>query len=122
MKFLWCSVHVPTEEQIKELTNAGDIYYLKDIDPELQDKINNCPKDKLELSKMADDLGEYTRYYLIVQPGGSPAFQFMLGHCLSYDVSWDRVLYAHSERVSVDKAQPDGSIIKTSVFKHIKFI
>jgi hypothetical protein len=32
------------------------------------------------------------------------------------------ILFSHSERVSIDTPQPDGSVVKTSVFKHLGFI
>ena len=121
-KFLWCSVHQPTKEQQAELTQLGQLVYLKDVFPSLQESINNCPPDRPALSRLAIDFAQLALTgYTIVQPGGSLLFQFMLGQA-AQDVSMsDRFLYAHSERISVDVAQSDGSVVKTSVFKHLGF-
>ena len=126
MNYLWCSVHTPTKEQIEELTTEDEVLeYLIDVDPELQNAINNTPGNKVDLILLARKLSAYSSRYIIVQPGGSPAFQFVFGHVISNGSEFDyhvlKVKYAHSERISVDKLQPDGSIVKTSVFKHIKF-
>jgi hypothetical protein len=123
---VWCSAHTPTTEQVKELTNnfKSALVFLKDLSPELQEKLNNTPSEKEELIKLAHDVYNLTAHHsvdYIVQPGGSPAFQFILGS-IREDRMGAQMLYAHSERVSVDQHQEDGSIVKTSVFKHVKFL
>ena len=53
-KYLWASpVHKPTEEQISELLAQGTVDYLKEVRPELANKLANCPADKAGL----DDSG-----------------------------------------------------------------
>lgn len=119
-KFIWASAHKPTPEQIQEL--GGEISYLP---VELQEKLNNTPSTGEGLVKVAIELLKYATDWkaILVQPGGSPAFQCVLG---SMDTAENgffvRIMYAHSERVSNDEPQADGSIKKVSVFKHIKFI
>lgn len=121
-KFLWCSAHKPTAEQTNELLAKGELYFLSDVDSEMQDSLNNCPANRASLSRLALDLSYKTGEYIIVQPGGSPIFQFMLGLMSEQFGTDSRIIYAHSERVSVDTAQPDGTVVKTSVFKHLGFI
>ena len=129
-KNIWCSIHQPTPEQLKEL---GNVVLLQDLNPELQGKLNNTPSTKKELFSLAVELlvfcGDYDN---IVQPGGSPAFQYHLGIAASeqvpacdggfifkYDVL---VRYSHSARVSEDIPQADGSVKKVSIFKHLGWI
>jgi hypothetical protein len=33
-----------------------------------------------------------------------------------------RIVFSHSDRVSIEEKQPDGSVIKRAVFKFVKFI
>jgi hypothetical protein len=51
--------------------------------------------------------------------GGSPLFLFMAGSFGAMNKG--NILFSH-ERVSIDTPQPDGSVVKTSVFKHLGFI
>lgn len=120
-KFLWCSTHTPTKEQMTELKSMGSVEFLKDVFPSLQERLNNCPADRQRLYQLANDLHDVTRDedYILVQPGGSPAFQFILGKELP---KYREVLYAHSQRVSEDVPQADGTIKKVSTFKHLGFI
>jgi hypothetical protein len=54
--------------------------------------------------------------------GGSPLFLFMAGSFIQGAMNKGNILFSHSERVSIDTPQPDGSVVKTSVFKHLGFI
>lgn len=119
-KLLWCSAHTPTQEQMTSLQEMGEVTFLKDVKPSLQEKINNCPSDEMELLDLATSLSVFqTRHdYTLVQIGGSPMFLFLCGDAINRK----NVLFAHSERVSIDTPQEDGSIVKTSVFKHVKWI
>ena len=130
LKNIWCSIHQPTAEQLEEL---GNVAMLQKLNPELQAKLNNTPSTKEGLYKLAEELLVVCKGYdNIVQPGGSPAFQYCLGiQAMSelpnniggtyflYAVS---VKYAHSVRASEDILQDDGSIKKISVFKHLGWI
>ena len=128
MKFMWCSAHAPLNEQLLELNSkfpSGEFVYLKDINPVLQEKLNNTPDNRTALYDLAMEVFNFAgknQVDYLVQPGGSPAFQLALGRIqANYPGSAD-VMYAHSERVSIDKQEEDGSVTKTSVFKHVKFI
>lgn len=121
---LWCSAHTPTKEQIQSLNTMGQVMFLKDVKPSLQEKINNCPADRGELMSLAQELNKI-RLDLdctIVQLGGSPMFLYIAGATINSCLSKQVLIFAHSERVSVDIPQEDGTVVKTSVFKHIGWI
>jgi hypothetical protein len=46
----------------------------------------------------------------------------MAGSFIQGAMNKGNILFSHSERVSIDTPQPDGSVVKTSVFKHLGFI
>jgi hypothetical protein len=127
-KFIWCSAHTPSAEQIAELKSAwgmkGDLVMLKDIYPNVQEALNNTSSEYDELLNLAKDLHEIARSEdaVLVQPGGSPAFQYILGKVRMTSLHMSTVLYAHSERVSTDAHGVDGIVKKITYFKHIKFI
>lgn len=114
---LWCPQHAPTEEQLKELDSV--VCYLKDISPDLFKELQNTGEKNLGFyaSKLLD---MFALYDIVVLPIGSPAFVFVLGDLIPNDVK-HKIVFAHSERESVDIPQPDGTVVKKSVFKHIKF-
>jgi hypothetical protein len=121
---LWCSAHTPTQEQLTSLQEMGKLIFLKDVDASLQEKINNCPADRTELMSLAKDLSELRSSLdcTIVQLGGSPLFLYIAGATINGCLSKQVLIFAHSERVSVDSPQEDGTVVKTSVFKHIGWI
>lgn len=127
-KFIWCSSHAPRLEQVEELYSEWGMHphliTLRDINPSLQDALNNCPDNYDELLQLAIELHEIARKEnaTIVQPSGSLAFQYVLGKVRMTKLLVTPVLYAHSERVSEDIPQEDGSVKKISVFKHLKFV
>lgn len=55
-----------------------------------------------------------------VMIGGAPYFMAPLESALK-EVGI-RPLYAYSKRESVDQPQPDGTVVKTMVFRHIGFV
>lgn len=127
-KFIWCSVHTPSAEQLAELKSAwgmkGELIYLKDIYPSTQEFLNNCDADYTNLLQYAKDLHEIARSEdaVLVQPGGSMAFQYVMGKVRMTSLHMSTVLYAHSERVSEDIPQEDGTVKKVSYFKHMCFV
>ena len=116
--------HSLTPAQLAEL--GGEPTHIKAIDAALAAKIANCPADSAELEAMAASLCRLA--IGIDGPGfgsqvlagsGSPAFTAILGR----EAARTGVLlvFAHSERVSTDAVQPDGSVRKVSEFRHVKF-
>jgi len=129
--YLWCSAHTPTQEQRFELESQGRLVILSEVNGELQAQLNNTPMDANELSLLAKDLMHYASRVVgadyIVQPGGSPAFQAILGMRQRFNMDFESeeyvsLMYAHSERVSEDIPQADGTVKKVSVFKHLGWI
>ena len=121
---LWCSAHTPTKEQMESLNSMGQVIFLKDVNTSIQDRINNCSSDRRELMALAQELNKI-RLELdctIVQLGGSPMFLYIAGATINSCLSKQVLIFAHSERVSVDMPQEDGTVVKTSVFKHIGWI
>ena len=117
---LWASIHEPTQEQLEELE---DVEFLSEVAPDLFSRIKQIKLDT-GLNGLANDLMFFCNKYKfdLVQPAGSPAFMVAIGIAYAsakFDVD---VIFAYSKRVSVDVPQADGSIVKTSVFKHEGFI
>lgn len=119
-KVLWAAAHEITEEQRAELEKNYEIVLLKEINLNLWNLITNLKLDA-QRRELANELVEETLRHgvVLVQPGGDPAFQFQLGCVADAHIY---VWYAFSERVSVDVPQPDGSVVKTSVFKHMGWV
>ena len=124
-KKLWASAHKPSHEQ-------GDGFVF--LEPELQARLNQTGDDPQELRALARELLQ-TAHALgadIYQPGGSPAFQCLLGQeaqkmATGYRVVGCRgckepvsvgIFYAHSIRESTEEVLPDGSTRKVAVFRH----
>lgn len=102
---------------------------------QLQDGIENIPSkhqeqleklltfpagyDLTDLVTSAKALANLTKKlgYEAVMVGGMPSFMPILqAELVKADIS---VGYARTERVSIDQVQPDGSVRKVSVFKHV---
>lgn len=113
LKFLWCSAHQPTQEQVNSLD--GELIFLKEVAPELMAQLTNTPTGRGEMAVLAIAVDNTASKFgaTIVQLGGSPAFLFVAGAKIKTDI-----IFADSERVSEDKLQPDGSVVKTSIFRH----
>ncbi len=117
---LWTPQHQPTEDQKKEIADYH-ICYLKEADEALFNRLSNTPADGVELCLLAKKLlSMFSFYDNVVLPIGSPAFIMVLGDLIPNDVK-HKIVFAHSERESVDIPQNDGTVVKKSVFKHIKF-
>jgi hypothetical protein len=121
---VWCSAHTPTEQQVQELTNnfKSALVFLKNLSPELQERLNNTPSEKEELVKLAHDVYNLMAHHCvdyIVQPGGSPAFQFVLGDIREKRGLGPQMLYAHSERVSIDISLQACQVPKYLIRRHL---
>jgi hypothetical protein len=117
---LWCSAHTPTSEQLESLQLMGQVLFLKDVNPSMQERINNCSSNREELLGLVKELSGL-RLELdctIVQLGGSPLFLYIAGATINGCRSKNVILFADSERVSEDIPQADGSVKKISIFKH----
>jgi hypothetical protein len=55
-------------------------------------------------------------------PGGSPAFNFILNSKISQKKMLYTVYFSHSVREYEETIQPDGTVSKTNIFKHKRWI
>ncbi|NJM67306.1 MAG: hypothetical protein HC851_17340 [Acaryochloris sp. RU_4_1] len=129
--------HPLTTAQEEELDEQ--IYLLKEIDPGLASALAECPGDHKELYDLAMRLYRLIQdngYTKVIFPVGSPAFmwqfaslcthrqeQFLgyhggLGYAPDMEEQKFEVLFAHSERKSVQSIRPDGTVEKKTVFEH----
>ena len=126
--------HDLTPEQIEELNRRFDnpiitnMRTLTDVQKELGvnsmlnleliKKAYNSPSDVKELKAIAHEISMLAIYFdYAIMPVGSPALMWLL----TYEIVTP-VLFAHSERISQDVVQDDGSVKKISTFKHVEFI
>lgn len=132
-KLIWGSPHKPTKEQINSLEEEYNVEleYLQETNPELYSKMIDSPETREGLWELAVEVCKKMDNNILVQPAGSLAFHHMLGSQKAWrGGSWHegedkrprQVIYAHSERVSEDHEQPDGSVKKISIFKHKAWI
>jgi len=118
-KVLWCPQHQITEEQKTELKGSV-IIPLNTRNRYLMEELS-----ALNVDSDIDDLVKFlsliidTDFDEVVLPIGSPHFMFKLAQkCVGLDVTF---LFSYSKRVSEEKTV-NGKTIKTSTFKHIKFL
>lgn len=125
LKVLWTLNHNMTDDQLSDLNSLFDdsvtVDVLKNINSNLAIELANTPGDINLLRILANALLTTGKDYdFIVMPVGSPAFQDVF-HSVNANYGIPR-LYSHSVRQSVDNTNADGTITKTSVFKHMSWI
>ena len=69
----------------------------------------------LQLTRIAQDAGATTAMI-----GGAPYFMGLLEKNLS--IRGVKPVYAFSKRESVEEVQPDGSVRKVAIFRHVGFV
>ncbi len=114
---LWASPHTPLPEQGEGFVLLSQ---MGEEGAELQAQLNNTPADTGVLEELAKKLLKFAESNSadLYQPGGSPAFQAVLGRVHLSLNSTVGVFYAHSVRESKEEKLPDGSIKKVAVFRH----
>jgi hypothetical protein len=118
-KVLVAIVHKLTEIQSEQLSEMGEIFFLKEKNPDLFEKLGNCPDNRDELRNLASQLVQICADFdLVLFPIGSPAFAAEFVEIFGAQ----KLLFAHTVRKSVEVPKPDGTVHKTSVFEHQKFI
>ena len=138
-KILNTMQHALTDEQIIDLNNMftqNNISNLRDVDNELFKQISNISVDA-NLNDLAEQLLNVAKEFdIVILPIGSPAFMFkfatkippkvpsiLFPNIFNPPVNMDLTfLFAHSDRVSVEKQNEDGTVTKTNTFKHVKFL
>lgn len=128
--FLNVTAHNMSGEQLDKARKlAGEVKNLKDINPELASKLANSPDNLVGIMELVYELKsfcltlarDYEEVYVHL-PIGSPAFMFALARELTSFYGEVTPVFSHSERISVEEQQPDGSVIKRAVFRFKKFI
>jgi hypothetical protein len=120
VNYLWAAAHEMTPEQEESLKKTGTVTKLQEMNNTLHNELCNLKLDSL-LAVNARELLRQSEGYTLIQPAGSPAFQFQLGIENQKEKSASKkvkIQYAFSKRVSRDIPQPDGSIRKIAIFTH----
>lgn len=116
--------HPLTDDQIADLNNMFNevnVSKLMDVDLELSKQLSSVSVDA-NLDDLANKLIEVARKFdIVILPIGSPAFMFKFARKTHANVDIT-FLFAHSDRVSIEKQNEDGTVSKTSIFKHVKFL
>lgn len=119
MQILNLTQHTATDDQlvagvVEPSLNFKNIIkkYLSFEDIPSKDDLNRCAKALTEIA-----LTEGTSAVMI---GGAPFFMSALENALKKEGI--RVFYAFSKRESVEVTAEDGSVSKTSVFRHAGFV
>lgn len=113
--------HSFSKEQVEECQSKG--FNVVDTTDKVKGLLTFTTRPTVaEMWDRAGDLAIYAieRQATAVMCGGAPYFMPVLEQV--FDGTGIRVVYSFSERVSVETTQPDGSVVKTSVFKHVGFI
>lgn len=124
MKILNTMNHALNDEQIADLNNMFDnveVLDLRDENNELFKQISNISVDA-NLNDLAEQLLNVAKEFdIVILPIGSPAFMFTFSRLTHFhrDIVF---MFAHSDRVSVEKQNEDGTVTKTNIFKHVKFL
>lgn len=116
--------------QSVQLNELAEIYganilvdYLSTVNPGLFAELSNCPANTDRLEALAIELCSVIKnenYEAVILPIGSPAFMFIFAK--RANTMSANCLFAHSIRQSVERTNADGTVTKTQVFNHLKFI
>lgn len=130
--FLNCTAHDLTNEQREKAKEfSTEIKDLKVLNHELWNELVNCPSEPSVLNTLCDKYFYYLRDFINSNsyktiyfhfPIGSPALMALFFLKYGKESFPAKFLFSHSERMSIDELQSDGSIVKRVVFKFQKFI
>ncbi len=128
MKILVCPQHTLTDSQIADLEGM-EVHYLKNVNNTLFGKLSRLNGDE-DLELLSRELIGFIRegnYYHVMMPIGSPAFQAIFFTIYSKLHVTDNYFipnfyFSHTDRKVVETTQPDGTVTKTSIFEHKKYI
>ena len=109
--------HAPTQEQIE----AGVVQAKSHAELVPLLTFNRKP-DRAEVARRASQIAHFAQGLMAdaVMIGGAPYLMGPLTDALK-DLGIE-VCFSFTERVSVESTLPDGSVTKTSVFKHVGFV
>lgn len=121
MSVLVAIAHNLTPAQTSELNELGHVALLREAHPELFAKLSNTPGITSELEKLVSQFLDVCQdYTTVVLPIGSPAFNHILALQGGLNFA-SKVVYAHSERKSIEVQKEDGTVEKKTVFEHQYF-
>jgi NAD(P)H-flavin reductase len=115
--------HVPTEEQIKNLRQNGFIEFIEPTDQikkiwsNIDPYLNEMSRNKLA-SIIIDEILENKANAVWIQGENGMIFS-IVSILLSYGIN---CYYATSKREVNEVQMPDGSVQKTSIFRHVQFL
>lgn len=129
MRILNTLQHALTTEQEAELVALGctKVVHLKEVNPELFASLANTPGEEKAVNEIAYQLVDFiiNEFWVagVILPLGSPAVMFQFARLQGIGrKSQPAFLFAHTERVSEDQPQLDGSIKKVGSFRHVRFL
>lgn len=112
-KILILMNHDPTEEQLQDLRRMGftewELIKPGELDPEW---------DSLDIYDFFNGLIKGKKFNAIWCQGDYRLFAQTFLHCLAKRIP---LYVSTTRRVVEEKRNPDGSITKVSIFKHVKF-
>lgn len=117
MRILNLTQHRATSDQTAQ--GVVDIDNLKVLSDLLTfEELPTTGEIRHRVTKIVDEfiIGEDYDAFMI---GGAP---FMMTEMEDQLAEHGKVLYAFSQRVSIDEALPNGSVVKRQVFKHLGFV
>lgn len=135
---LVCMQHNLTPAQRVELGTENNVILLKDVNLELFAAMANSPGNEEEVLAIANGFVDFLakeKFNFVVLPLGSPAMMFAVAREIGDRKGFEdgesmtnprvfrgTALFAHSERKSIEETLPDGSVKKSVIFDHIRFI
>jgi len=130
--FLNLTAHELTKEQIeaaKRQLEIDEFLDAKDVIPKhLLWRLRQCPADEKEVYKLATKINyildryayDYGIDLYVHLPAGSPAFMWCFANVFSH--KFLKAVFSHTRRITEEVQQPDGSVVKKSVFRFERFI
>jgi hypothetical protein len=123
-KILNTMQHALTSEQETDLGGMfgkHQLQNLRDVNNKLFKELSNISVDS-NLKELANELLDIsTQFDAVILPIGSPAFMFTFSRLTHFHRN-SVFMFAHSDRIAIEKTNDDGTMSKTSVFKHVKFL
>lgn len=134
MKFINLTAHALTADQIAAAKDLGVNKFLEAADvlpANVLEKLRNCPDEAASLELLAKKVIEAVNqvadgFTYVHLPCGSPALMWaMAGLTMGQNPHLPLKLtpvFSHSVRESVEEIQPNGTVMKRSVFRFESFI
>ena len=111
--------HELTSDQLIGL-NGYELVYPTEV---IKKGLVNSPDDEQGLQSLVYEIVNYLNdqnINTVLCPAGSPIFMAMFAIvCNRYIIN---LMFSHSIRISNEVTNPNGSVTKSNVFKHIKYI